>query len=111
MTLCWERSLTFCSYLFRLERGEFKLRVRALDVERQNERAKLVQKNTFDAVLLSLFLQGGISLLTVGSGMTAAKPLSKVLFGAAAFFAAKVPMGLAKLRKLDKYNENYGAKA
>ena len=43
--------------------------------------------------------------------MTAAKPLSKVLFGAAAFFAAKVPMGLAKLRKLDKYNENYGAKA
>jgi predicted unusual protein kinase regulating ubiquinone biosynthesis (AarF/ABC1/UbiB family) len=97
--------------IYRLERGEFKLRVRALDVERQNERAKLVQKNTFDAVLLSLFLQGGISLLTVGSGLSGAKPISKVLFGAAAFFAAKVPMGLMKLRKLDKYNENYGAKA
>jgi hypothetical protein len=87
------------------------LRVRALDVERQNQRAKLVQKNTYEAVLLGLFLQGGLSLLTVGSGLKAAKPISRALFGVAGFLAVRVPLGMRKIQKLDKYNENYGVKS
>jgi hypothetical protein len=87
------------------------LRVRALDVERQNQRSRLVQKNTYDAVLLGLFLQCGLSLLTVGSGLKGAKPISKVLFGVATFLAVRIPLGMRKIQKLDKYNENYGVKS
>lgn len=94
--------------LCRLEKGDFKLRVRALDVERQNERSKMVLRNTYEAILLGLFFQCGVSLLTVGSGLKGAKPLSKLLLGAAGFLAVRVPLNLGKLRKLDKYNERYG---
>lgn len=94
----------------RLEKGDFKLRVRALDVERQNERSKLVLKNTYEAILLGLFFQCGISLLTVGSGLKGARPLSRVLLGAAAFLAVRLPYNLLKVKKLDKYNEKYGIK-
>jgi hypothetical protein len=94
-----------------LEQGDFKLRVRTLDVERQNERAKIVQKNTYEAVVLSVLFQSAITLATAGSGMAGARPLSRVLFGAATFLALRVPLGLMKIRKLDKYNEKFGMKA
>lgn len=87
------------------------MRVRTLDVERQNQRSKLVQKNTYDAVLLGLFLQCGLSMLTVGSGLKGAKPISRALFGVAAFLALRIPLGMRKIQKLDKYNENYGVKS
>jgi hypothetical protein len=93
-----------------LEKGDFKLRVRALDVERQNERSKLVLKNSYEAIVLGLFFQCGISLLTVGSGLKGAKPLSRVLLGAAAFLAIRLPLGLRKLWQLDDYNDKYGMK-
>jgi hypothetical protein len=93
-----------------LEKGDFKLRVRALDVERQNDRSKLVLKNSYEAILLGLFFQCGISLLTVGSGLKGAKPLSRGLLGVAGFLAVRLPLGLRKLRQLDKYNEKYGMK-
>ena len=94
----------------RLEKGDFKLRVRALDVERQNERSKIVLRNTYEAIILGLLFQSGITLMTVGGGLKGAKPISRVLLGAAAFLAARVPLNLNKLRKLDKYNEKYGMK-
>jgi hypothetical protein len=103
--------LTLRSICVRLEKGDFKLRVRAMDVERQNERSKIVLKNTYEAVILGLVFQGGVSLLTVGSGFRLARPLSRVLLCAAAFLALRVPLNLRRLRKLDKYNENYGMKA
>lgn len=81
-----------------------------MDVERQNERSKLVLKNTYEAILLGLFFQCGISLLTVGSGLKGARPLSRVLLGAAAFLAVRLPYNLLKVKKLDKYNEKYGIK-
>jgi hypothetical protein len=95
----------------RLEQGDFKLRVRALDVERQNERSKIVLKNTYEGVLLGLVFQCGLALMTAGSGIRGAKPLSRVLMGAAALLAARVPLGMRKLQQLDKYNEKYGMKS
>mmetsp|Transcript_26169 Transcript_26169/g.36894 ORF Transcript_26169/g.36894 Transcript_26169/m.36894 type:complete len:915 (+) Transcript_26169:152-2896(+) len=94
----------------RLEQGDFKLRVRALEVERQLARSKLVEKNTFNAVLSGLFLNTAICLATLGQGVVASVPLSRALFAGSALFGASVPLGLMKLRKLDKYNEKYGVK-
>jgi len=95
----------------RLEKGDFKLRVRALDVERQNERSKIVLRNTYEALLTGLMFQCGVSLLTIGSGLRGARPIAKVLLGAASFLAVRIPFNIMKLRKLDKYNERYGMKA
>mmetsp|Transcript_11250 Transcript_11250/g.26705 ORF Transcript_11250/g.26705 Transcript_11250/m.26705 type:complete len:504 (+) Transcript_11250:62-1573(+) len=95
----------------RLEKGDFKLRVRALDVERQNERSKLVLGNSFEAILLGVFFQTGVTFLTAGSNLKGAKVLSKVLLGAAGILAARVPFNILKVRKLDKYNEKYGMKS
>jgi predicted unusual protein kinase regulating ubiquinone biosynthesis (AarF/ABC1/UbiB family) len=93
----------------RLEKGDFKLRVRALEVERQMERSKLVERNTFQAILAGLLLQTGLCVATVGTGGTAL-PISRALFAGAAFFGLRVPFGYRRLNKLDKYNENYGVK-
>jgi hypothetical protein len=79
-------------------------------VERQNERSKIVLRNTYEAILLGLFFQSGISLLTVGSGLKGAQPVSRVLLGVATFLAIRVPLNLMKLKSLDKYNEKYGIK-
>jgi predicted unusual protein kinase regulating ubiquinone biosynthesis (AarF/ABC1/UbiB family) len=94
----------------RLEKGDLKLRVRAMEVERLMERSKLVQRNTFEAVLATLFLQSAISVATFATGFKYVVLLQRVLFGAAAFYGARVPMGLTKIRRLDKYNERYGVK-
>lgn len=79
-------------------------------MERQNERSKLVLRNTYEAVILSILFQSGITLLALGSGYSGAKPLGKALLGISAFLAARVPFNISKVRKLDKYNERYGMK-
>lgn len=94
----------------RLEKGDFKLRVRALEVERQNERSKLVLRNSYEGILLGILFQSGISLLTVGSGLKGAKPISKVLLAAAGFLAARVPFNILKVRQLDNYYKRYDMK-
>jgi predicted unusual protein kinase regulating ubiquinone biosynthesis (AarF/ABC1/UbiB family) len=92
----------------RMEQGDFKLRVRALEVERELERSKLVQKNTFQAILSGLLFQGAVSLATVGSGLYAAGPISRTLFAVSAVLGIQIPFGIFRLRKLDKYNAGYG---
>ena len=94
----------------RLERGDFKLRVRALETERQLERNKAVQNMMLNALMSGLFLQGGLALVTAGGGITGATAVGRVLFGTAAFFGIKIPVGAFRLRKLDQYNANYGVK-
>lgn len=94
--------------LTRLEQGDFKLRVRTLEVEREMERSMLLQQNTMTAVLAGVLLQGAITFATVGSGLYAAVPVSRVMFGAASILAVRVPIGMRKLRQLDEYNERYG---
>jgi predicted unusual protein kinase regulating ubiquinone biosynthesis (AarF/ABC1/UbiB family) len=104
------RTAKMDNILTRMERGDFKLRVRAMEVEREMERNKMTQKTTFDAVLAGLFLQSALFTLTSGSGLAAAKPIARVLLGAAAIYGVKVPLGIFRLKKLDAYNEKYGLK-
>lgn len=101
--------LCFYSLFSRLERGELKPRVRAMEVERMIERNKLVQANTFSAVLSCLFLNSAVCLSTLGQNLFGAKPLTKAFFTAAIVFGLRVPYGVfVKLRKLDEYNERFG---
>lgn len=99
----------------RLEQGEFKLRVRALEVERMMERSKIVQKNIFNSVLSFAFFNTGILLSTVGrsslsSALIPTKWTLRLLFGVAFFLGVKVPLGMRELVKLDAYNKKYGVK-
>ena len=96
----------------RLEKGELKPRVRALEVERMFERNKYVQSNIFNAVLSCLFLNSAVTMTTMGHtliGARFARPLTKPLFAAAILFGLRVPYGLfVKLKKIDEYNERFG---
>jgi len=94
----------------RLEQGEFKLRVRALEVERQMERSKIVQSNTFKAVLSGILINAGLGFMNVGKQYFWTTPLSRVMFLGATVFGVQVPMGVLQLRKFDKYLEKYGVK-
>jgi len=95
----------------RLERGDFKLRVRALEVERQMERSKLTQRATFQGVMAGLFLQCAMNVMLSGVvPAPVAKPLGRGLLAAALIPAISVPLSLLKIRSLDKYNDRYGVK-
>lgn len=94
----------------RLERGDLKLRVRNLEIERELERSKLVQKNTFQAILAGVFLQSALGLVAFGGNFKGSTLLSRALFGVAGFIGLQVPLGVIKINKLDKYNERYGVK-
>jgi predicted unusual protein kinase regulating ubiquinone biosynthesis (AarF/ABC1/UbiB family) len=94
----------------RLEKGDFKLRVRAMEVERHLERSKLVEKNIYHTALSALLLQSAAHVMTFGSGSVLSVSISRLLFGSAVIFGIRVPLGMFKIRQLDKYNENYGAK-
>jgi len=74
------------------------------------ERTKLVQSNIFAAVISGLMLNTGICLASVASGTVGAIPLSRIMFAAATFAGLKVPLGMLKVRQLDKYREEYGLK-
>jgi len=91
----------------RLEQGDFKLRVRALEVERMMERSKIVQKNTFLAVLSCAFMNTGILLSSVGSGPMASKYALRAIFGAAILLGIKVPLGMRDVKRLDEYQSRY----
>jgi hypothetical protein len=93
-----------------LEQGEFKLKVRALEVERMMERNKIVQKNIFHSVLACSFLNLGVAIVSFGTGPFATKSFSRFIFGAAFILGSQVPLGLLELRKLDEYNKKYGLK-
>jgi len=95
----------------RLEKGDFKLRVRALEVERQNERSSLVLRNSYEVIFLGVVLQTGISLLTVGTGIRGARPVGRLLLGAASILIARIPYNLVKVQNLDKYYEKYNMKS
>lgn len=81
--------------------------MRASELERAEERSKLVQKNMLQAIVSCFFLQGSMTASTLGKGLKLAQPITQFSLGVALFFAVRVPLGLLKLRKLDNYNERY----
>lgn len=91
----------------RLEQGDFKLRVRSLEVERMMDRSKIVQKNIFHAVVSCAFLNTGILLSSVGTGPMTTKYALRAIFGAAVLIGSKVPLGMRELKKLDDYQSRY----
>ena len=93
-----------------LEKGEFKLRVRSLEVERQNQRSTLVLKNIFSAVLATLFLQTGVVFSTVGSTLAVSTPVARTFYGAALLLGLRVPYGIRQVNRLDRYLERYSGK-
>lgn len=85
--------------------------MRASELERAEERSRLLQQNLLQGVLSCFFLQAALcTSVLFGNGAKAAIPVTRGLLGAAAFFAIRVPLGLLRVRKLDKYNERYGVK-
>jgi len=95
----------------RLEQGDFKLRVRALEVERAMERSRLVQANIFRSALACLFLNGGIAISLVAAPTGSSfVPLARALFAGAGLMASSIPFGLWKIKNLDKYLEKFGVK-
>lgn len=94
----------------RLERGDFKLRVRALDVERQMERSKVVQKCMLQILFTGLFLQSAIGIATLGATMPYGKYITKCLLGLSFLCGVRLPFGLFRINQLDKYNQRYGVR-
>ena len=88
--------------LTKMERGDLKLRVRVLESERAFQRMELVQSNMGIAIAASGFLNMGILLATVGSAggqLSLAARAALVLSG---LFGVQVPIGIVKLKALDK---------
>jgi len=110
----------------RLESGDFKLRVRALEAERRLTRADLVQSNIFKGVVATLIFNVGVMLLSQGeflwASMSTTKPVShrvavrithgfgKVFVSGAVVLGIQILYGINKLKKLDKYLEKFGVK-
>lgn len=94
--------------LSRLEKGDFKLRVRASELERELERSKILQRGTLEAVVAGVLLQAALTLVASGSSGRWVLPASRTVIGLAAALAVRVPLTLLRIRKLDKYNERYG---
>jgi len=81
----------------RLERGDLKLRVRALEAERALARVAVTQQATATAIMASMMVNVGTVLAVVP--MTAA---SYAAFGAAAIFGALTAANMLKARNLER---------
>lgn len=90
--------------LTRMEEGDLKLRVRVLESERSFKRMELVQNNMGLAVTASGLLNMALILLTLGTTTAQAeyKLAAKGLFALGALFGVQVPIGVLKLKALDK---------
>ncbi len=96
--------------LLRMEQGDLKLRVRVLESERAFKRMALVQSNMALAIAASSLLNVAILLTTIATPAGAAGYVAKGMFALAGLFGVQVPLGLLRLRSLDKrYSEINGA--
>jgi predicted unusual protein kinase regulating ubiquinone biosynthesis (AarF/ABC1/UbiB family) len=89
--------------LTRMEQGDLKVRVRVLESERAFTRMQLVQENMGLAIAASTFLNFG--MLLGQATRTAAGEyslLAKATLALAGVFGAQVPIGILKLKALDK---------
>jgi hypothetical protein len=95
-------------FVDRVERGNIKLRVRTLEVERSLFRAALLQKATAYGIVACLLLNTSmIALLTVGRVFG----VLQVLGGSAAYCVVRAALCLLKLRQVlrDEANRYYNS--
>jgi len=92
--------------LQKMERGELKVRVRALEAEQRLQRLELISSNTNTAMIGGLLLNTGMVLSAIAEPTLLARGL--VWAGLAA--CGKWAMGIVKLKQLDKKLENYKVK-
>lgn len=90
------------SIVTKMEQGDLKLRVRVLESERSFKRMELVQSNMAYAIAASAFLNMGLMLSTFGSPSGKLSLGAKLTLAIAGVFGAQLPVGLLKLKKLDK---------
>jgi predicted unusual protein kinase regulating ubiquinone biosynthesis (AarF/ABC1/UbiB family) len=88
--------------LTRMEQGDLKLRVRVLESERSFKRMELVQSNMATALAASTFLNAGIVLSTVANPAGQLSVAAKCTLALAGLFGIQVPIGILKLKALDK---------
>ena len=86
----------------RMEQGDLKLRVRVLESERAFQRMELVQNNMALAIAASAFLNVGMVLATAGSPGGQLSSAARGTLALAGVFGLQVPIGLFKLKRLDK---------
>ena len=82
----------------RMEQGDLKLRVRVLESERAFQKMELVQNNMALAIAASGFLNAGLVLLR----MSGYEVIGRAVLMTAGVFGAQIPVGLLKLRSLEK---------
>lgn len=94
--------------LTRMEQGDLKLRVRVLESERSFRRMELVQNNMGLAIASSGFLNIGLVLSILANTASSTTPmgslvtLSKVFLAIGSICGIQIPIGLIKLKSLDK---------
>lgn len=87
----------------KMEQGDLKLRCRVLESERAFQRLELVQGNTAMAFSAAAFLNMGLLLSTVASPVPGKLTLAaKAALAVSGLFGIQVPIGLLKLKQLDK---------
>ena len=88
--------------LSKMEQGDLKVRVRALESEKEFARLKLVSANQALLIAASSFLNVAVVLASATPQGTTYSSLTKAMFGAASLFGIQIPIGLLKLYSLDK---------
>eukprot|EP00286_Rhodomonas_abbreviata_P019366 CAMPEP_0181297322 /NCGR_PEP_ID=MMETSP1101-20121128/5177_1 /TAXON_ID=46948 /ORGANISM="Rhodomonas abbreviata, Strain Caron Lab Isolate" /LENGTH=678 /DNA_ID=CAMNT_0023402249 /DNA_START=185 /DNA_END=2221 /DNA_ORIENTATION=- len=94
--------------LERMERGELKVRVRALEAEQRLQRLELITSNTNAAMVAGLLLNTGIVLSAISGGNPPLFARGLVWAGMAA--TVKWASGVLKVKQLDKKLSNYNVK-
>ena len=90
------------SIVTRMEQGDLKLRVRVLESERSFKRMELVQNNLAMIIAASGFLNAGLVLSRMSTPNGQYALLAKATLGLAGYFGLQIPIGILKLKSLDK---------
>ncbi len=86
--------------LEKMERGELKVRVRALEAEQRLQRLELQSDNNMAALVAGLLFNTGVILSAVSP--SGPPLLARVLIWAGVAASAKWVMGVVKVKQLDK---------
>lgn len=88
--------------LTKMEQGDLKLRVRVLESERQFTRMNLVQDTSAKAMAAIGFLNLGVILASTAIPISNIALATRSSLALAGIFGIQVPVGLLKLKSLDK---------